>query len=249
MKFPPQHGAWAFLIVPAAIVAFLGAGNVVGLIFFLTWVSGYPVSYFLGRAIIARIRRGSWTNKAKAELNRAMPWLILSLGGIAFLVVIRPWLLLYGIAVVALWSISVYLSWAGRERGITNDLLLIALASVEPVLMYQVAKNHASLSGIPHSVWMATFFCLVFFTGSVIHVKSLIREVRNRKWHNASVTFHGAVLIALLIYLRPWYLAIPFVLALVRAVFLKPGHRPGVLGAVEAGIALTLIGVVMVWAG
>lgn len=223
------------------MVAFLGAGNVVGLLFFLTWVSGYPVSYFLGRAIIARIRRGSWTNKAKGELKSAIPWLALSLIGVLSLVSLRPWLLLYGIVVVALWSISVYLSWAGRERGIINDLLLIGLASIEPVLMYQVAKNHASLSGIPHSVWMATLFSLLFFTGSVVHVKSLIREVNNRKWHYASVIFHFVVLALLLLFVRPWYLAIPFAFALLRTVFLKPGHRPGVLGAVEAGVALILI--------
>ena len=241
MKFPPQHGAWAFLVVPAAMVAFLGAGNAVGLIFFLTWVSGYPVSYFLGRAIIARIRRGSWTNKAKGELHCALPWLALSLVGVVFLVALRPWLLLYGILVIALWSISVLLSWAGRERGIANDLLLIGLASIEPVLMYQVAKNHAALSGIPLSVWKATLFCLLFFTGSVVHVKSLIREVKNRKWHYASLIIHATMLVLLLIFAHPWYLAIPFVIALLRTIVLKPGHRPGVLGAVEAAIALILI--------
>ncbi len=219
----------------------LGAGNGVGLIFFLTWVSGYPVSYFLGRAIIARIRRGSWTNKAKGELHFALPWLAISLAGTIFLVALRPWLLLYGIVVLALWSISVYLSWAGRERGITNDLLLIGLASIAPVLMYQAAKDHSSLFGIPHTIWIAALFCLLFFTGSVVHVKSLIREVKNRKWHYASLILHSSMLLLLLIFARPWYLAIPFVLALLRTLLLKPGHRPGVLGAVEVVVALTLI--------
>ncbi len=223
------------------MVAFLGAGNLVGLIFFLTWVSGYPVSYFLGRAIVARIRRGSWTSKAKGELRWALPWVAVSVGGGSVLVATRPWLLLYGILVVSLWSISVYLSWAGRERGITNDLLLIGLASIEPILMYQVAKNHASLTGIPHSVWMATLFSLLFFTGSVVHVKSLIREVKNRKWHYASLIFHAMVFVLLLFFAHPWYLIIPFSLAMLRTIVIKPGLRPGVLGIVEAGVALTLV--------
>lgn len=223
------------------MVAFLGAGNLVGLIFFLTWVSGYPVSYFLGRAIVARIRRGSWTSKAKKELASAMPWMLIAFVGIGTLISLRPWLLLYGILIVALWSISIYLSWAGRERGITNDLLLIGLASIEPILMYQVAKNHASLTGIPHSVWMATLLSLLFFAGSVVHVKSLIREVKNRKWHHASLIFHASVLVLLLFFVHPWYLAIAFMVALLRTILLKPGQRPGVLGAVEATIALVLI--------
>ncbi len=223
------------------MVAFLGAGNLVGLIFFLTWVSGYPVSYFLGRAIVARIRRGSWTTKAKGELRWALPWVAVSVSGGSVLVATRPWLLLYGILVFALWTISVYLSWAGRERGITNDLLLIGLASIEPILMYQAARNHASLAGIPHSVWMATLFSLLFFTGSVVHVKSLIREVKNRKWHYASLIFHAMVLVLLLSFAHPWYLIIPFSLAMLRAIVIKPGLRPGVLGIVEAGVALTLV--------
>lgn len=241
MKFPPQHGAWAFLIVPAVIVSFLGAGNGIGLIFFLTWVSGYPVSYFLGRAIIARIRRGTWTAKAKSELTFAMPWLIISLFGVSYLVALRPWLFFYGIAVLALWSISIYLSWAGRERGITNDLLLVGLASIEPVLMYQVAVDHSSLSGLPHSIWIVAFMCLLFFAGSVVHVKSLIREVRNRNWHTGSLVYHLVVLVLLLILARPRYLAIPFALALARTILVKPGLRPGVLGIIEAGVALALV--------
>lgn len=249
MKFPPQHGAWAFLIVPAAMVAFLGAGNLVGLVFFLTWVSGYPVSYFIGRAIVARIRRGSWTAKAKGELRWAMPWLAISVVGGTVLVILRPWLLFYAILVIGLWSTSVYLSWAGRERGITNDLLLIGLASIEPVLMYQAARNHSSLIGIPHSVWVATLFCLLFFTGSVVHVKSLIREVKNRKWHYASLIFHVVAFVMILVFLNPKYLAIPFGLALLRTVLLKPGHRPGVLGGVEAVVALSLIFCVVVAVG
>lgn len=246
MKFPPQHGAWAFLIVPAVIVSFLGAGNGIGLIFFFTWVSGYPVSYFLGRAIIARIRRGRWTTKAKGELQSATPWLILSFFGVSSLVVLRPWLLLYGIAVIALWSISIYLSWAGRERGITNDLLLVGLASMEPVLMYQVAKDHGSLSDIPHSIWIAALMSLLFFAGSVIHVKSLIREVKNRNWHIGSLVYHLVVLLVLLVLARPWYLAVPFALALLRTIIVKPGLRPGTLGIVELGVSIALVSCVVI---
>lgn len=241
MKFPPQHGAWAFLIVPAVIVSFLGAGNGIGFIFFLTWVSGYPVSYFLGRALIMRIRRGSWTAKAKTELQSAIPWIAITFFGVSSLVALRPWLSLYGIFVIVLWSISVYLSWAGRERGITNDLLLVGLASMEPVLMYQVAKNHSSLNGIPHEIWIAALMSMLFFAGSVVHVKSLIREVKNRNWRLGSLIYHLVVLALLTVFARPWYLAIPFALALVRTIVVKPGLRPGTLGVVELGVSIALI--------
>lgn len=241
MKFPPQHGAWAFLIVPAITVSFLGAATASGFIFFLTWVCGYPVSYFLGRAFIMRIRRGSWTAKARAELQAGMPWVVITLFGISALLSIRPWLFFYGLFVIAIWSVSIALSWIGRERGITNDLLLVGLASLEPVLMYQVAKNHSSISHLPHAIWVAAGMCLLFFAGSVIHVKSLIREVKNRNWHFASLIYHAVILAALIAFARPWYLSIPFALALVRTILVKPGLRPGTLGIVELGVSITLI--------
>lgn len=227
--------------MPAVIVSFLGAGNGIGFIFFLTWVSGYPVSYFLGRALIMRIRRGSWTAKAKTEIQSAIPWIVITFFGVSSLLALRPWLLLYGIFVIALWSVSVYLSWAGRERGITNDLLLVGLASIEPVLMYQVAKNHSSLYGIPHAIWITALMCMLFFAGSVVHVKSLIREVKNRNWHKGSLAYHVVVLLLLLALLRPWYLAIPFALAMARTIIVKPGLRPGTLGVVELGVSIALI--------
>ena len=241
MKFPPQHGAWAFLIVPAVIVAFLGAGNWMGLIFFLTWVSGYPVSYFLGRALVARIRRGSWSSKARTELRYLLPWSLISGVGVVTLILYRPWILPYGILVVLLWSVSVSLSWAGRERGISNVLLLVVIASLAPLLMYQVAKDHPASQGLPNSIWIATLMSLLFFTGSVLHVKALIREAKNRKWHSGSILFHLIVLVSILILAKHRLLALPFALALVRTVVIKPGLRPGVIGIVEAIVALALV--------
>ena len=223
------------------MVSFLGAANAAGLVFFLAWVSGYPVSYFLGRALIMRIRRGSWTSRARAELRFAIPWLAINLIGVAILLINRPWFFTYGLFVVAVWGISIYLSWAGRERGMTNDLLLVGLASLEPVLMFQIAKDHSSLQAIPHGVWITALMSMLFFAGSVVHVKSLIREVKNQNWHKASLVYHGVVLILLLVFANPWYLAIPFALALIRTFLVKPGLRPGTLGVVELGVSIALI--------
>jgi hypothetical protein len=188
-----------------------------------------------------RIRRGSWTAKTKVEVQSAIPWMVITFFGVSLLVALRHWLFLYGVGVIALWSVSVYLSWAGRERGITNDLLLVGLASIEPVLMYQVAKNHSSLNGIPRGIWISAFMCMLFFAGSVVHVKSLIREVKNRNWHTGSLVYHLVILILLLALARPWYLAIPFALALARTIIVKPGLRPGTLGVVELGVSIALI--------
>lgn len=194
MKFPPQHGAWAFLIVPLLLGLFLGSANWFGFLFSLTWVAAYPFSYFGGRAFLTRVRRGAWTTRARDELHSAVPWAAITIIGVGALIVMRPWILLPGTLVVALWSISIYLSWSGRERGITNDLLLVVLASIAPILMYMTANDKRSLNLVPHAIWIASFVSLLYFVGSVLHVKALIREAKNRRWHFVSVGFHVLVL-------------------------------------------------------
>ena len=241
MKFPKQHGAWAFLIVPLLLGSLLGSGNWLGFVFALTWIAAYPVSYFGGRAFLTRVRRGAWTARARDELRSALPWVTVTLTGAITLVAMRPWILLPGAVIAALWSVSIYLSWLGRERGIINDLLLVTLASIAPLLMYSVANNQHSLSLLPHSIWIAALVSLLFFVGSVLHVKALIRGVKDHRWHIASVGFHIAVVTALLLSMSSWWLAFPFTIALGRTIVMKPGLRPGKIGAIETVIALLVV--------
>jgi hypothetical protein len=223
------------------MAAFLGAGTMLGLIFSITWVTAYPLSYFSGRALVARLRRGSWTVRAINELRLARPWGLLTAIGAVALITLRPWIILPGLLVVALWAVSVYLSWAGRERGITNDLLLILLASIAPILMYQVAKDQSSIRNLPHAIWIASYICLLFFVGSVLHVKALIREAKNPRWHTASICFHVVVLIILPATTHSWWLAASFLFPLVRTLVMKPGGRPGKIGIVEVVVAFLII--------
>ena len=241
VKFPPQHGAWAFLIVPLLLGSFLGAGNALGLLFSLTWVAAYPVSYFGGRALLARVRRGSWTTRARGELRSVLPWAVITLIGTITLISVQPWILLPGVLIVVLWSFSIYLTWLGRERGITNDLLLVVLASTAPILMYAIANDEQSMNLIPYSIWISALVSLLFFMGSVLHVKALIREATNHRWHLASIGFHVAVVISLGLTTSSWWLTIPFTLALVRTVVMKPGMRLGRIGAIESIVALLVV--------
>jgi hypothetical protein len=171
----------------------------------------------------------------------ALPWGFLTLIGVSILLTLRPWLILQGLAVMLFWLGSVYLSWSGRERGIVNDLLLVLLASMAPILMYEVANNHGSLAHLPHSIWITSYISLLYFVGSVLHVKALIREAKNPRWHVASIGFHIAVLATLPMATHSWWLTAPFVLALARTIFMKPGQRPGRIGVVELALAFLVV--------
>ena len=220
---------------------FLGAGNWLGWIFLITWIGAYPFTYFASRAIVARSRRGSWTSRATRELRNAVEWSFIALVGSVILIANRPWIVLSGTVIILIWGLSTYLSWAGHERGIYNDVLLIALASAAPVLMYQVANDKKSLGDVPHAIWIASLLSLLYFFGSVLHVKALIREAKNPIWHWGSVLFHALVVAGLLSFSQPSWLALPFVLGLVRTTVMKPGLRPGRIGMIEGFVALALV--------
>ena len=78
----------------------------------------------------------------------------------------------------------------------------------------------------------------MFFTGSVLHVKSLIREADDRRWAIASRVFHVAALSMGLI--SPWLL-LPFGFAAVRAFVVPVGARPAVIGAVEIVVSVLVV--------
>ena len=238
LSVPPQHGAWAFLIVPLILAAALGAATAVGLVFAITWVVAYPTTYYLARGVIARLKRGSWTDRAQRELRAAIPWGAATLAGVIALVAARPWIVIPGVVVVGLWSISAVLAWQGRERGIANDLLLVVLAAIATPFMWAVANDVPDVSAVPRAIWLAALVVLVFFIGSVLHVKALIREARDPRWHRASIVFHVAALATALI---SWWLLIPFGAALIRTIVMRPGLRPGRIGAVEAVVSILVI--------
>lgn len=236
LAVPPQHGAWAFLIVPTVASGLVGSGMITGWLFAVTWVLAYPASYFLGRALNFRIRRGTWSRKAKAELNQALPWLVFATLGAVSLLVLQPAIVLGAIPVALMWLMSLWLTYRGRERGILNDLLLVLLASIAPILMWVASSGNWE---IPTSQWIVVAVSALFFTGSVLHVKSLIRESKDKRWRIGSIAY-SLLCIPVSALISPWLIP-AFGLAAVRALIVPRNSRPGVIGGVEALISVVMI--------
>lgn len=239
LSVPPQHGAWAFLAVPLLLGGILSGWSTDGLLFAAAWVASYPASYFLGRAATVRRRRGHWTRLARREAAAALPWAIMAMVLWAVLLPRHLWLLIAALVLAIVWLSSVRAAAAGRERGIGNDLLLVVEAAAAVPLLWAVSAGAAP----PPQAWQAAAVCLVFFTGSVLHVKSLIRERDDRRWAIASRWYHvGALALAAL---SPWLL-LPFGAAALRAFAVPAGSPPAVIGAVESAVsALVVVGGVL----
>ncbi len=232
LTVPPQHGAWAFLALPLLLGLALTGVTWPGVVFAVTWVAAYPASYYLGRAVTVRVRRGAWSRIARRELSAAVPWLTVAALGAVVLLAVRPALVPVGVVLALLWTVSQWLTVAGRERGFGNDVLLVGQSVLALPLLWFVSTGSAD---VPGRIWLAAGVCATYFVGSVIHVKSLIREADDRRWRVADVTFHVAALLWALA--SPWLL-VPFAVALVRSVAMRPTASPARIGAGEIVVSV-----------
>lgn len=249
---PPQHGAWAFLVVPL-LVGFAQAGWAgVGLLFSLAWIAAYPVSYFGGRALTARVRRGCWTRLARREAGRAVPWLVAVAGFGLPLLWAAPWLAAVAGALGLAWLASLALAARYGDRSLVNDAVLVGQAVCAVPLLWLVVATVAGLPGVapgtpvvaaleaaPASLRSATLAVGWLLFGSVLAVRSQLRGAGDVRLRWASIAMHavGAVV---------WGLADPrwllgFGPALVRAVVVRPGLRPPVIGAVETVVSACFV--------
>lgn len=215
----------------------------VAMLFAAAWIVAYPVGYFGGRALATRIRRGSWTRLARREAGRAVPWaLVLVVLGLP-LVVLRPWLVAVAVVVAAIWGLSLLITLRDSERALANDVVLVLLSVVAVPTVWAISAAAPGvwpeLPPVPVAVWWATAATGVFLFGTVLHVRSLLREAGNRRFHWLSLGYHVLALVGFAL-ISPWWV-VGFAPALGRAVALRPGLRPAVIGGIESVISLCFV--------
>lgn len=231
-------------MVPLLVGFTVSPFSPVAVLFSAAWIVAYPVGYFGGRALATRLRRGSWTRLARRESGRAVPWLVaLAVLGVP-LVLLRPWLLVVAVVVAAIWGVSLAFTLRGSERSLPNDAVLVLLAVIAVPVVWALGSStggalRPDLPATPVGLWWATVATFAFLFGSVLHVKSLLREAQNRRFHWLSVSYHTAALLVFAL-VSPWWI-LGFSPALVRAAALRPGLRPAVIGAIESIVSLFFV--------
>lgn len=226
---PPQHGAWAMLVVPWLAGVLVTSFRWPHLVLLAAWVAGYLLSYYAMQAVkTRRLRRF----RAQSLVYGAPTALF---GGL--LVVLRPQLLWFALVYAPLLLVNAVHAWARRERAVANDLASVAQSSV----MLLVA---AAVAGVPVSqVWWAFLAVLAYFTGTVFHVKTMIRERDSVGYRRVSVAYH------LVVFTVSWWghplFGVLFGLVLLRS-WLLPGRalRPKHVGIVEIVLSALLLVVI-----
>ncbi|SCL23709.1 YwiC-like protein [Micromonospora rhizosphaerae] len=232
---PPQHGAWAMLLLPYAAALTVTGPRWPHLPLLGAWLAGYLLSYYALQAV------------KTGRPDRVRPQLLLYGGATALLaapvLLARPAVLgyapLYGLLVGG----NVWYARRRRERAVLNDLASVTQSTLMVFVVATVAGvPPRALAGVAAAVF-------AYLVATVLYVKTMIRERESAGYRRASVAYHLAVLLVAVVAWGPAMAAV-FGLLLLRAALL-PGRRlsPLRVGVLEiVGSLLVLAAIAVHWA-
>ena len=234
---PDQHGAWAFLLLPVALALTVTPWSWLLVPATVTWVLAYPAAWAL---------TGRLTAPRPARFDRALRlWPPLALVAGAPVLAARPWLVWVLLGYGGLWLVNLHHARQRRERSLGNDLVLVAECCVLIPVLVGIGTTSGGwrpppLSVVDASVVLLMVGCLVTLTGSVLHVKSLIRERGDARYARAAKDFSVAGPVAVAVVAgaagAPLWPALVLLLAGGRCWWVPRTWRPARVGLLELGV-------------
>lgn len=176
---PDQHGAWALLTLPLVVGVWLAGPDWRHLLLAAFWLVGYLAYYATGRWLRARRRR----RDLPPVVVYATAAGVLGLATLAALPHLVRWLPLF----LPLLAASGWLTLRGAERSLANDAVTVVAAC----LMAPVAFDAGGGSEWP-AAWVAFGVLTGYFLGTVLYVKTMIRERGRAGYVRGSVAYHLA---------------------------------------------------------
>jgi hypothetical protein len=232
---PPQHGAWAMLAVPYLAGVLVAGWSWPAAPLAGAWLAGYLLSYYAFQAVKSR--------RPRRYRTQITLYAVLAVPLAAVVVAARPAVLWYAPAFAALWAVNAWYAWRRRERALLNDLASV----VQSCLVVFVVATIAGTDPV-EAAWVAGA-CLLYFTGTALFVKTMIRERGSLAYRRWSVAYHAGAL-AVTLAVVPWLgpaLPVLFAWLLARA-WLLPGRplAPRHVGLIEIANSLLLLAAIAV---
>lgn len=216
------------LLLPFLLGLSIAGASPVHIPLFLCWTFMYLLSF----PVLQWIKTG----RKERYLKPSLLYAAISIPLAVIVVAAEPKLIGYGVLLLAAFAIPAYFAKNKNERALLNDVVAILLfcSFIYPVV-YVSAGAEAD--------WIQTtrLFLLLglYFVGTAVYVKTVIREKKNPRYYQASIAYH-----MLLIPFAAWLsltLALPFAALLLRAIFLpKMGLKIKQTGIAEIGFAVLL---------
>jgi len=233
LVLPKQHGAWAMLIIPFWLGVAAGGFTWEHIPLFLGWVLLYLATY---PALLLFKKR---------KIKQYTKWtFIYAVPGVLFLLIpflARPSIAYFGLAMIPFFIVNMYFSSKKKDRAFLNDLSAIFIFS-----MAGLATSYLSTGEIHSFATLLFIASILFFIGSTLFVKTMIREKKNIRYQYISWTYHTVVPIVWAVF-GYWMVALSFLPSLFRAVyFYGKGMKMSKLGMLEVVNALFFFIVIII---
>lgn len=231
-----QHGAIVMALLPFFYGMLLGQPIWAHLFLLLAWFSLYLMTYPFLNLFKPQI-------KDKREYVR-WSW-IYALASAVFSVPVLfyHWqVALFGFAMLPLVGVAIYYTRTKNERALCNDLAGIAIFALAGMGAY-----YFSTARFDSNIWQVALYPSLFFIGTTLYVKSMMRERKNPRYYWASIGWHG-LCILMFILCQQYALSLTFVPSFLRAIFL-PRYKLTVkqVGLIEFAVSL-LFFLMLLWA-
>jgi hypothetical protein len=209
---PNQHGAWAMLVLPLTAGIWLTGPAWVHLPLALFWVVGYLAFHAAGRWLRSR-------HRSRQLVPLVVYGAVAAILGVVTLLA-APSLLWWAPAFLPLLALSLWWTARGAERSLRNDAVTVLAACLMAPVAFDAGTGAGAGAGWV-GLWVTAGVLLSYFLGTVLYVKTMIRERGRRGYVVASVGYHlagvlGAVLLVTAGWQR-WWLVVLWVLLTGRA--------------------------------
>lgn len=202
---PNQHGAWAMLVVPFLFGMISGGIVLQHALLFVFWLAAYLFSYpFL-----------QWVKTRKLQIYRDPMILYGSIAVLSglLLAVAAPQLLKWVPLFILPFIINCYFARINRERAFFNDLIAVLMFSVMALVSHELGGGGNFATAVELFI-----LSVLYFTGTIFYVKTVIREKNNKRFYWYSILYHLIVAISMLIWYPP-LVAASFVFLFIRALW------------------------------
>lgn len=184
---PNYHGGWVMIILPAILGIVYSNFYWMHLLLLTFWW----VSYFAFFAI------SSWLSHSlnKKYLPAVKTYSILSCVAMAVLLFFAPYLVGWLILFLPLGALSAWGAYRRQERSLFNNTLTVIAACLLLPITYDLGLGGSSFDTMMSSndwqhIGLLTLLVYAYFEGTVLYVKTNIRERKSNNYLIASVLFH-----------------------------------------------------------
>ncbi len=137
--------------------------------------------------------------------------------------------------------VSIYYTKKKDERNLLNDLAGIAIFALAGMGSYYFSDRT-----FDEKIWWVALYPSLFFIGTTLYVKSMMRERKNPLYLKASIIFHVLCVLGCL-FTQQYVLSLAFVPALIRAIYL-PTKKLSVkqVGLIEFGTSAIFLIILLI---